>query len=441
MGMDLSPLQILDSVVDGVFTVDQELRITFFNHAAERITGFTAQQAVGRSCCDIFSTPICQQDCPLRQAVRSGRTIRAFEIEIRTREGQRQTISVNTAPLLDAGGRVAGGVETFREQPAKNPSRASRPMFHGIISANEGMRQIFDTLPNIAQSDAIVLIRGRSGTGKELFASAIHELSPRAGGPLVKVNCGALPEALLESELFGHVKGAFTDARQNRMGRFQAAQGGTILLDEIGDIALPLQVKLLRVLQHREFEPLGSERTVKVDVRVVAATNRDLERLVADGLFREDLYYRLNVILINIPDLAERTEDIHLLVDHFIEQFNHRMGRNLQRVTPEAMAVLMSYPFPGNVRELENVLEHAYIVARGPDVTADDLPPYLTHHRRVPAARPAAGAFGPQPLEERQQLLECLQRNYWSIPRAAKELGMHRTTLWRKVRRHGIQRA
>jgi len=441
---NVDPHLILGNVADGVFTVDRQFRITFFNRAAEQITGFSPDEALGRPCFEVFRTPICSQDCPLRQSLRTGRTVKNYEIDILTRKGLHQTISVSTAPLVDTSGQFLGGVETFRDlSPIKELRReiSGRYVFQDIISKNDGMRQIFDTLPNIAQSDATVLIQGRSGTGKELFATAIHNLSPRADGPLVKVNCGALPETLLESELFGHVKGAFTDAKQGRMGRFQAAQGGTIFLDEIGDIALQLQVKLLRVLQHREFEPLGSERTVKVDVRVVAATNRDLERLVAEGRFREDLYYRLNVILINIPDLVERTEDIPLLVDHFIERFNNRMGRNLQRVTDEAMAALMRHPFPGNVRELENMLEHAYIVARGPNITAEDLPPYLhSGHHAVRRPAPAPGTFAEAPEDERRRIVEVLRRNFWSIPRAAEELGMHRTTLWRKVRRFGIQR-
>ncbi len=434
---------ILDHVADGVFTVDREFRITFFNRAAEQITGFASGEALGQPCNQIFRTPICSQDCPLRQSLRTGRTVKNFEIDILTKLGARQTISVCTAPLTAHDGIFLGGVETFRDlSPLKElrSELSSKQSFQNIISKNAVMRQVFETLPNIAQSDATVLIQGRSGTGKELFATAIHNLSPRAEGPLVKVNCGALPETLLESELFGFVKGAFTDARHNRVGRFQAAEGGTIFLDEIGDTPLSVQVKLLRVLQHREFEPLGSERTIKADVRVVAASNQDLDRLVAEGRFREDLFYRLNVILIRIPDLAERGEDIPLLTEHFIRRFNQRMGRGIQGVTDETLAVLMRHPFPGNVRELENVLEHAYIVSRGPQIVVEDLPPYLTRGRLVDLRLPPRngsirpGAFDP----ERQQLVECLRRHAWNIPRAAHELGVHRTTLWRRVKRLGL---
>jgi PAS domain S-box-containing protein len=439
---------ILSNVADGVFTVDHGFTITSFNRAAELITGFAAGEALGKPCSDVFRTPICTQDCPLRQSLRTGRTVRNFEIDILTRLGKRQTISVCTAPLVASDGSFLGGVETFRDlSPIKELRQelAGKYAFQNIISKNCHMRQIFDTLPNIAQSDATVLIQGRSGTGKELFATAIHSLSPRAEGPLVKVNCGALPETLLESELFGYVKGAFTDAKHNRIGRFQAAQGGTIFLDEIGDTPLPIQVKLLRVLQHREFEPLGSERTVKADVRVVAATNQELERLVAEGRFREDLYYRLNVILIRVPDLAERSEDIPLLIEHFLDRFNQRMGRSISGISEEALALLVRHVFPGNVRELENILEHSYIVTRGPSISPEDLPPYLTGGR-VGDWSSRSRTFGTSPLfgaqgieAERQQLTECLRRNLWNIPRAARELGMHRTTLWRKVGRMKIR--
>jgi PAS domain S-box-containing protein len=434
---------ILENIADGVFTVDRQFRVTSFNHAAEQITGWSAKDALGRACNEIFRTAICSQDCPLRKSLRTGRTVKNFEIEIVAKSGLAQTISVCTAPLVGREGYFLGGVETFRDlSPRRERAElGGRYSFQNIISKNATMRQIFETLPNIAQSDATVLIEGRSGTGKELFASAIHNLSPRAEGPLVKVNCGALPETLLESELFGFVKGAFTDAKHNRVGRFQAAEGGTIFLDEIGDTPLALQVKLLRVLQHREFEPLGSERTVHSDVRVLAATNQDLERLVADGRFREDLYYRLNVILIRIPDLAQRSEDVPLLIDHFVQRFNQRMGRGIRGLADEAMALLMRYPFPGNVRELENVLEHAYIVSRSPYITTEDLPAYLSRGRALDARRPTNGpwiASGAADLD-RQRLIDCLRRNAWNLPRAARELGMHRTTLWRKVKRLGLR--
>jgi len=440
---------ILENIADGVFTVDRQFKITFFNQAAERITGCSSKDALGKHCAEVFRTPICSLDCPLRQSLRTNRVVTDFEIEITTHDGKKRPISVCTAPLVDHGGWFLGGVETFRDMSSIKALRqelSGKYTFQDIISKNAKMRQIFETLPNIAQTDATVLIQGRSGTGKELFATAIHNISPRADGPLVKVNCGALPETLLESELFGHVKGAFTDAKYNHMGRFQAAHGGTIFLDEIGDTPLSVQVKLLRVLQDRVIEPLGMERPTKVDVRVVAASNQDLKQLVANGRFREDLFYRLNVVLIDIPDISERKEDIPLLVEHFIGRFNRQLSRNIQRLTDEAMKVLMRYSFPGNVRELENVIEHACIVGRGPRIDLEDLPPAIIDSRQPASFGAVAQRVHAMPTRshgpeaERQRLLECLYRNFWSIPRAARELGIHRTTLWRKVKRLGISR-
>lgn len=440
---------ILSNIAEGVFTVDHHFRITYFNQAAEQITDHSEDDVVGEFCWDVFRTPICSRDCPLRQSLRTGKTIKNFEINILTKKGKQLPISVCTAPLIAQDGSFLGGVETFRDMSSIKELRREikgRYTFQDIISKNAKMRQIFETLPNISQTDATVLIQGRSGTGKELFVNAIHNLSPRVSGPLIKVNCSALPESLLESELFGHVKGAFTDAKQNRLGRFQAASGGTIFLDEIGDTLLSVQVKLLRVLEHREFEQVGSDDTVKVDVRVVAATNHDLESMVAEGKFREDLYYRLNVILIRLPDLSERKEDIPLLVEHFIERFNRHMGRNISGLTEEAMALLMRYSFPGNVRELENVLEHAYIVARGTNIGADDLPGFIVSGRRLESITPSNSNRNYSIIKmddhksDLQKLLDCLDRNHWSIPRAATELGIHRTTLWRKLKRLKISK-
>lgn len=440
---------ILGNIAEGVFTVDRQFRITFFNEAAENITGFSKNEVMGKSCADVFRTPICSQDCPLRQSLRTGQTVKNFEINILTREDRAQPISVCTAPLIDPHGEFLGGVETFRDMSSIKELRReirNRYTFKDIISKNARLRQIFETLPNIAQTDATILIQGRSGTGKELFATAIHNISPRSAGPLIKVNCGALPESLIESELFGYVRGAFTDAKNNRLGRFQAAHEGTIFLDEVGELPLNVQVKLLRVLEHKEFEPLGSDTTIKVDVRIVAATNRDLEHLVADGKFREDLFYRLNVILIRLPELCERAEDIPLLVEHFIERFNHHMGREIDGIDPQAMALLARYPFPGNVRELENVLEHAYIVTRGPNIGVEDLPNFIVEGRQRVATTPrrmekalSDDSWNPTAgRSDRQRLIECLEAHYWSIPKTAEALGVHRTTLWRKVRKLNI---
>ncbi|MBL6974377.1 MAG: sigma 54-interacting transcriptional regulator [Deltaproteobacteria bacterium] len=432
---------ILDNVADGVFTVDETFRITYFNRAAERITGFSSKEAVGRPCSEVFRTGLCGKDCPLRESLTTGSRVVNFEIDITAKAGKPVSISVSTAPLLGSHGQFIGGVETFRDLTRVRELTRElyrKYTFQDIVSKNPRMRRIFDTLPNVAQTDATVLLLGRSGTGKELFASAIHNLSPRNEGPFVVINCGALPEALLESELFGHTKGAFTDAKKKRVGRFEAARGGTIFLDEIGDTPLSVQVKLLRVLELREFEPLGSDDTVQADVRVIAATNQDLEELVAQGRFREDLFYRLNVVQIRLPDIRERQEDVPLLVEHFLEKLNHRMSKTIRGMSEEALRVLMSYEFPGNVRELENAIERAFIVAKTSRITVDDLPDSIRRGRGPSLGR--AQGNGGRALDERSRIVECLQRHRWNIPRSAHELGMHRTTLWRKARKLGLLR-
>jgi len=434
---------ILDNVADGIFTVDSRFRITYFNRAAGRITGHPPKEVIGQYCHEVFRTSLCSQDCPLRQSIRTGRRVKNAKIDIHTRDGRKRAISVSTAPLLDRQGVFQGGVETFRDDTELHTLRqeiSGRYTFQDIISKNPAMQQIFGTLPNIAQSDATVLIQGASGTGKELFAAAIHDLSPRVKGPLITINCGALPENLLESELFGHVKGAFTDARKDHVGRFEAANGGTILLDEIGEAPPSLQVKLLRVLEGRKIRRVGGDKVRSVDVRVLAATNKDLEQMVAEERFRSDLYYRLNVILIQLPDLAQRSEDIPLLVDHFLDRLNGRMGRDIQGVTSDAMAILLRHTYPGNVRELQNVLEHAYIVSTGPRIRPVDLPPQLlsgSEHGPHPAGRPAS--ISSAAAAQRQQLVEQLRANDWNVPRVARLLGLHRTTIWRRMKKLRIE--
>jgi len=276
-----------------------------------------------------------------------------------------------------------------------------------------------------------VLIVGESGTGKELFAHAIHKLSRRKDGPLIKVNCSALPETLLESELFGYVKGAFTDAKKDKPGRFKLAEGGTIFLDEIGDVSVAVQVKLLRVIEQKEFEPLGATYTEKVDVRIIAATNRDLEEMVKDGRFREDLYYRLNVMKVELPPLRERRDDIPLLVEHFIQKYNKKMGKEIEGVSEEAMRLLLNHTYPGNVRELENILEHAFILCKGRIILPEHLPHYL--HAKAPSL-PAASLRE----WEREMIKEALRRSGGNITSAARELGIHRTTLWRKMKKYHL---
>ncbi len=330
---------ILDSIADGVFTVDAEWRITSWNRAAQRITGFSRSQALGRTCNEIFQADVCSGRCALKATLESGREAVDIRVTIRTKAGANKPISISTAVLKDAAGRPVGGVETFRDLSEIELLRrqlTDRFQVGDIVSKSPRIHEILQILPDIARAESTVLIQGPSGSGKELFARAIHDQSPRHAGPFVAVNCAALPDTLLESELFGYKAGAFTDAKRDQPGRFAAAQGGTLFLDEIGDISTALQVKLLRVLQEREYQPLGSSRTVRADARVITATNRDLRLMMAQGRFRDDLFYRLNVVRIELPSLRDHAEDIPLLVRHFIARFHAQTGRDVRDVSREA---------------------------------------------------------------------------------------------------------
>jgi PAS domain S-box-containing protein len=427
---------ILDSIADGVFTVDGRWRITSFNKAAEHITGFSKAEAIGRCCYDIFRASVCQTSCVLRRTMETGVELINIPVNIVTADGVEKPISVSTAVLRDRRGTIRGGVETFRDLSAIERLRralAKEYSFQDIISKNHRMQELFSILPDVAESDSTVLIQGPSGSGKELFARAIHNLSQRRVGPFVAVNCAALPDTLLESELFGYKRGAFTDARRDKPGRFDAAQGGTVFLDEVGDISLPLQVKLLRVLQERTYEPLGSAQPVRVDARIIAATNKDLRAQMGLGRFRDDLYYRLNVIRLDIPPLSERPEDIPLLVDHIVARLNAEKGRNILGVTPDAMEVLLDYAYPGNVRELENVLERAFILCRGDMIDLACLPSEMVPDRGTGAEGPA-GIENPLKAAEAKTILQALARNNGHRERTAKALGIHKTTLIRKMK-------
>jgi PAS domain S-box-containing protein len=429
---------ILDSIADGVFTIDLDWRITSFNAAAESITGMSRTEAVGKFCAEVFRATICEDSCVLRRTMESGEQVINEEISIVRSDGETIPVSISTALLRDQEGNVVGGVETFRDLSVIAELRkelSASHTFHDIISKNHRMFDLFDIMPDLAESESTVLIVGDSGTGKELFARAVHDLSARSTGPIVTVNCGALPDTLLEAELFGYRQGAFTDARKDKPGRFAMAEGGTIFLDEIGDISPATQVKLLRVLQERIYEPLGATESVKADVRIIAATNRDLEAMVEEGTFRRDLYYRINVVRLRIPPLRERREDIPLLVDHFIGRFNRLRGRDVTGVKADVMSTLMRHDYPGNVRELENIIEHAFVLCRTGMISMRHLP---ERFRQDEGGEAPVDTVSLPELEGRF-ILEALRRNGWNREQTARELGMHKTTLWRKVRRLGIE--
>ncbi len=432
---------ILHCVADGVFTVDEHWRITSFNRAAERITGVPAEQAIGRRCSEVFHANICENGCAIRKTRDTGREVIDAPARILNSRGKSVPISVSAAELRDRTGKRLGAVETFRDLSAIEQLRREigrQYTFEDIVGKSPAFRKIFALLPDVAESDSTVLIEGPSGSGKELLARAIHNLSSRRKKPYVVVNCGAMPANLVESELFGYVRGAFTDAKNDKPGRVALAEGGTIFFDEIGEMPPETQVKVLRLLQEREYEPLGAVKPRKADVRVVAATNRKLLDLVGLGRFRDDLYFRLAVIKIAIPPLRERREDIPYLVEHFIQRFNIKRNKQIAGATPAAMALFLRYDYAGNVRELENAIEHAFVLCRDSWIDVAHLPEEM--RKRASAARRELEQPKAPLLEaERQTLAGALREHGGSVGKAAAALGLSRTTLWRKMRKHGLE--
>jgi len=426
---------ILNSITEGVFTVDREWRITSFNRAAESVIGISRAKAMGRHCWEVFRANICETDCALRQTLETGSPVINKAVTVTNSAGKKVPISICTGILTDGRKNLLGGVETFRDLSLVEELRRElkgRYTFADIISKNHQMQQIFQILPDVAESESTVLIEGPTGSGKELLAKALHNLSRRRDQPLVAVNCAALPDTLLESELFGYEAGAFTDARRSKQGRFARAEGGTILLDEIGDVSAALQVKLLRVLQEREYETLGGVTPVKCNVRVLAATNKNLSQLVEEGSFRNDLFYRINVVKLTLPPLISRKEDIPFLVDHFIDRFNNLKERELAGISAEALAVLMAHDFPGNVRELENIIEHAFVLCKKGNIQVRHLPVYLQQDQAV--AGPMDGGCTLPEMEARM-ICQALARNNWKRDPTARELGIDKSTLWRKIKK------
>lgn len=442
---------IFDSINEGVFTVDSTFHITSFNTAAERITGVPRNDAIGRKCYEVFRTSVCQTDCALQRTLRTGQALRQLRIDILDAEMRTIPIEVSTAALRE-GDQWVGGVEIFRdisEVEALRQQLSEKHEYGNMVGASPVMQDIFRMLPDVAASDAPVLIEGPSGTGKELVANAIHQLSGRRDKAFIQVNCAALPDTLLESELFGYEKGAFTDARRNKPGRFVLANGGTIFLDEIGDVSPAFQAKLLRVLQQGEIQPLGSTRSIQVDVRVVAATNKDLRSMVATQRFREDLYYRLRVVPITLPPLRDRPADVPLLVEHFLRKLASKTGKPIRQISSRAMEVLTSYDYPGNVRELENGLHRAFVLCRTDQIDVEQLPPEWNHPvpaqgtmldeaREPPSVPPAVSLMSPTQAPGDAALLQALQRQRWNRTAAARDLGIARNTLWRRMKAAGI---
>jgi PAS domain S-box-containing protein len=427
---------VIHSITDGVFTVDKDWRITCFNPAAEKITGVPKSEAMGQKCHEVFKSNICKDACAMQYTIETARPVANLTVYITDRKGAQVPVSVSTALFRDNKGELIGGVETFRDLRQVEELQKKieeKYSFEDIISKNKKIREILDILPTVAISESSVLITGETGTGKELFARALHNLSDRAGKPFIAVNCGGFPETLIESELFGYEAGAFTGAAKAKPGRFKLAEGGTLFLDEIGDLPSLLQVKLLRVLQEKAYEPLGGIQTQKADVRIVAATNRNLEAMVAEGAFRQDLYYRVNVIKLEIPPLRHRMEDVPLLIDHFLGHFSTLHNKDINGVSPRALNILMSHNYPGNIRELDNIIEHGCVLCQGGMIRTENLPDWIR--------RPTETLGTDLSLEEveKQFIISILKKNDWNRLATANDLKIHKTTLFRKIKKLGIQ--
>ncbi len=465
---------ILESISDGVFTIDENWRITSFNRSAERIIGIRRSVAIGRLCYEVFKSSMCGDECPLRQTMKSGKAIidkRGFCVDAK---GTRIPISVSTALLVDERGKRIGGAETFRDLRELEELKEKLKAGSGdkaLESHSPIMAKIIDLIPAVASGGSTVLISGETGTGKELLARAIHSHSDRADGPFIAVNCGALPETLLESELFGYMKGAFTGADKNKAGRFKLAENGSLFLDELGDLPRSLQVKLLRVLQEREFEPLGSLKAVKTNARIICATNRDLEALIDKGEFRKDLYYRVNVIKLTLPPLRERKEDIPMLAERFLEMYKRYSRKDIIGFSSDVYAAFFAYPWPGNIRELENVVERAVVLCSDKEIDMSCLPENFSP-RRFPetdnkgelereaqanenpsdgkdAVKKGQGELKKNPTTdggirdwrktaERQAIMAELERCGYQCSLTAYRLGIDKATLYRKIKAFGI---
>jgi PAS domain S-box-containing protein len=429
---------IFDSIADGIFTVDEKYIITSFNHGAEEITGVPADKALGRHCFEVLRADICKSECALKKAIAEGQSFIKYPIAIANARGESLSLSITASPLRDKEGSVIGGIETFRnlalieELHRKVQGVAS---FQDIVARSKRMKEIISVLPRIAESESTVLIEGESGTGKDLIAKAIHNLSSRRKGPLVIVNCGAIPDTLLESELFGYSAGAFTDAKKDKPGRFAQADEGTIFLDEIGDVSPALQVRLLRVLQEKSFEPLGSTKTVTSNVRVIAATNKNLSEEVKAERFRQDLYYRINVIKMILPPLRERMDDILLISDRFIDRMNFITKKNIQGLSPRTIEAFMNHDWPGNIRELENVIEHAFVLCENGLILCHHLPESWTC--RDDSFEMSLVGKTLKEIETKA-IYDALSRNNWNRSAAARELNIDKSTIWRKIKKLGL---
>jgi PAS domain S-box-containing protein len=428
---------ILESISDGVFTIDYNWKITSFNRAAEEITGISRKDAIGRHCWEVFRSNMCEGDCALKKTMEEGKPFINSSGYIINNDKKKIPITASTALLIDKNGEVIGGIETFRDHSLVEQLRkelSTRFKVEDMVSNSDAMKNIFNILPQISDSDSSVLIEGETGTGKELLARAIHNMSHRKEQPFIAINCGALPDTLLESELFGYKKGAFTNAVKDKPGQFSLADGGTIFLDEIGDTSPAFQVSLLRVLQEHEFIPLGGLDKEITNIRIIAATNKKLSDLVSQHQFRQDLYYRINVIRLSLPPLRRRMEDIPLLVDQFIRKMNARLGKFIQGIDKKVLQAFMSHEFPGNIRELENIIEHAFVLCSEGYIKLHHLPGFLS----LPTDIDGQKDKDPVKSAQIKLITDALARNNYNRSAAAKDLGIHKSTLFRRIKKLGM---
>ncbi|GAB6907934.1 hypothetical protein JCM12296A_37730 [Desulfosarcina cetonica] len=434
---------VLDNLDVGIFSVNRGGLINFFNRAAETISGYDRHQVLGQSCTKLFAGEAATDVCLLKTCIATGKARNGCQGTMIDKDGVRVPIRATYLALRNEKNVIIGGLATFQDMTLAqqlDQAISDRHTFHHMIGKDPAMHRIFEMVSVVAPTNATVLVEGATGTGKDLLARVIHSASQRAAKPLVKVNCAAIPENLIESEIFGYVKGAFTGAERDKPGRFSEAEGGTIFLDEIGDLPIALQAKLLRVLEDREFYPLGSRHTRKVDVRIISATNRKLDELVERGLFRQDLYYRLNVMRIELPPLSARRGDLPLLIRHIARNLCATRGTTPPGISRSAMQILLDYGYPGNVRELENILEHALIICRDATIEPDHLPGYVNRRPELPRGKilPVSDTTA-MDHPERHRIIAVLEKTGGHRGRAAAALGMERTTLWRKMKKYQIR--
>jgi len=426
--------EILNSLAEGVMTVDKNFKISFFNKAAEKITGYSKEEVVGQFCKYVFKCELCISKCPIGIVLETGDDLYEHNSSIKIKNGEKKSIRLNAAILKNSNQQPFGGVISFRdltELIELNKQKVTSSNFWGIIGHSKSMKEIFDLIQEISESDATVLIQGESGTGKELIANAIQATSLRKDKQFLKVNCSVFPQNLLASELFGHVKGAFTDAFKDRPGRFELANGGTIFLDEVAEMPLQTQILLLRVLQEGTFERVGESITRKTDVRVIAATNFNINKALSEGKLREDLFYRLNVIPVHVPPLRDRKEDIPYLVKHFIQGNAKVYNKNINDIDNEALEIFINYSWPGNVRELENAIEYLIVRSRdGKNISINNLPSTFKSSQVVNNE----AALKELKMDNTSQLIKLLEKHQWNKTKVAEELRIGRTTLWRMLK-------